>query len=125
MLAQRTQESTGEIRETIDAIQKQVSSTVDVMNRCNEHAHSNIERAENAGRSFDNVNGAMTNITDRSTQVAAASEQQSAVAEEVSQNIYNIREVATRNTEISKRMMSSSEELATLIVDLKSMLKAI
>ena len=125
VLAQRTQESTGEIRETIDAIQKQVSSTVDVMNRCNEHAHSNIERAENAGRSFDNVNGAMTNITDRSTQVAAASEQQSAVAEEVSQNIYNIREVATRNTEISKRMMSSSEELATLIVDLKSMLKAI
>jgi len=67
----------------------------------------------------------MVNITDRSTQVAAASEEQSAVAEEVSRNICNIREVATENSDISKQMMKSSEELATLIVDLKSMLKAI
>jgi aerotaxis receptor len=125
VLAQRTQESTGEIRATIDSIQQQVSSTVDVMTRCNQYAHSNIERAENAGRSFDDVNGAMVNITDRSTQVAAASEEQSAVAEEVSRNICNIREVATENSDISKQMMKSSEELATLIVDLKSMLKAI
>lgn len=125
VLAQRTQESTGEIRATIDAIQKQVSTTVTVMGRCNEHAHSNIERAENAGRSFEDVNGAMNDITDRSTQVAAASEQQSAVAEEVSKNIENIRDVASENTEISKQMMNSSDELATLIIDLKSMLKAI
>ena len=67
----------------------------------------------------------MNDITDRSTQVAAASEQQSAVAEEVSKNIENIRDVASENTEISKQMMNSSDELATLIIDLKSMLKAI
>lgn len=125
VLAQRTQESTGEIRATIDAIQKQVSTTVDVMARCNEYAHSNIDRAENAGRSFDDVNGAMNTITDQSTQVAAASEEQSAVAEEVTRNIENIREVAAGNSEVSKQMMKSSEELSTLIVDLKSMLKAI
>ncbi len=125
VLAQRTQQSTGEIRDTIDAIQKQVATTVNVMTRCNDYAHSNIERAENAGRSFEDVNGAMNDITDRSTQVAAASEQQSSVAEEVSKNIENIREVASENSEISRQMMNSSQELATLITDLKSMLRAI
>ncbi|MAY42844.1 MULTISPECIES: PAS domain-containing methyl-accepting chemotaxis protein [unclassified Neptuniibacter] len=125
VLAQRTQESTGEIRATIDAIQKQVATTVDMMTRCNEHAHLNIERAENAGRSFDDVNLAMNNITDQSSQVAAASEQQSAVAEEVSRNVENIRAVAEGNSDISKQMMQSSEELSSLIVELKSMLKAI
>lgn len=124
-LAQRTQESTGEIGSTIDAIQKQVSMTVDIMARCNQHAHANIERAENTGRSFDDVDEAMINITDRSTQVATASEEQSAVAEEISQNIFNIREAARNNSEISKQMMDSSEELANLIVDLRSMLKTI
>lgn len=125
VLAQRTQESTNEIRETIDAIQQQVASTVTVMERCSSHAEENIERAERVGSSFDNVNEAMLNITDRSAQVAAASEEQSAVAEEVSRNIVNIREIATENNEIAKRTSQSSKELSNLVVDLKSMLKAI
>lgn len=125
ILAQRTQESTNEIRQTIDAIQSQVSSTVTVMERCSEHAQSNIQRAERVGDSFDNVNEAMLNITDRSSQVAAASEEQSAVAEEVSRNIVNIREIATENSDIAKRTTKSSQELSSLVVDLKSMLKAI
>ena len=125
ILAQRTQESTNEIRETIDAIQSQVSSTVTVMERCSAHAEANIQRAERVGDSFDNVNEAMLNITDRSAQVAAASEEQSAVAEEVSRNIVNIREIATENNDISKRTTKSSQELSNLVIDLKSMLKAI
>ena len=125
ILAKRTQESTSEIRNTIEAIQLQVADTVNVMTRCSAHAVENIKRAENVGQSFDDVNGAMLNITDRSTQVAAASEQQSAVAEEVSKNIETIREVASENNSISQKMQLSSKELSVLVTDLRSMLQAI
>lgn len=124
-LAQRTQESTTEIRNTIEAIQNQVSDTVNVMERCGSHAESNILRAENVGQSFEEVNEAMLDITDRSTQVAAASEQQSSVADEVSRNIESIRSVASENNDIAKRMKDSSSELTELVTDLKSMLQAI
>ena len=124
-LAQRTQESTSEIRDTIDAIQKQVEQTSAAMEKCSEQASSNIERAENVGASFENVNGAMHSITDSSTQVAAASEEQSAVAEEVSKNINSIRQIASQNFDISKHMKESSKELIGLVSDLKSMLQAI
>lgn len=125
VLAQRTQESTSEIKNTIEAIQNQVDQTTEVMERCTAHATDNINRAEDVGHSFEQVNGAMNSITDSSTQVAAASEEQSAVAEEVSQNIVSIREVAGQNHEISKKMTRSSEELSTLVKELKSMLQAI
>lgn len=125
VLAQRTRESTDEIRNTIDAIQQQVDTTVTAMQRCGANAQDNIERAESVGSSFDSVNGAMLDITDRSTQVAAASEQQSAVAEEVSRNITNIREIAAENNTIAQSTNESSKELSELVGDLKSMMKAI
>lgn len=124
-LAQRTQQSTTEIRTTIEAIQNQVSATVDVMDSCADHAKANIKRAEDVSQSFDDVNEAMLNITDRSTQVAAASEEQSSVADEVSRNIESIRSVSSENNEIAKRMKASSSELTDLVTDLKSMLQAI
>ncbi|MGH1461196.1 MAG: methyl-accepting chemotaxis protein [Neptuniibacter sp.] len=125
VLARRTRESTNEIRETIDAIQLQVDTTVDAMQRCGSNAQENIERAERVGSSFDSVNGAMLDITDRSTQVAAASEEQSAVSEEVSRNIANIREISAENNSIAQRTSASSQELSVLVNDLKSMMKAI
>lgn len=125
VLAQRTRESTDEIRDTIEAIQQQVTTTADAMQRCGSNAQSNIERAERVGSSFDSVNDAMLNITDRSTQVAAASEQQSATAEEVSRNIVNIREISMQNNEIAQQTNDSASELANLVSDLKSMMKAI
>jgi aerotaxis receptor len=125
VLAQRTQESTSEIRSTIDAIQKQVMHTTQAMKRCGIHASENIEKSKNVEASFESVNSEILSISDRSTQVAAASEEQSAVVEVVSKNIMNIRNVAEKNEHISHKMKESSTELTSLIIDLKSMLKAI
>jgi aerotaxis receptor len=125
VLAKRTQDSTSEIRDTIEAIQAQVLHTTEAMKRCSNHASDNIEKSRNVEASFESVSKEMMGISDSSTQVAAASEEQSAVAEEVSQNIVNIRTVAEQNEFIAREMSSSSVELTKLVVDLKSMLKAI
>ncbi|MEH6446812.1 MAG: PAS domain-containing methyl-accepting chemotaxis protein [Oceanospirillaceae bacterium] len=125
VLAKRTQDSTSEIRGTIDAIQKQVLHTTGAMKRCSDHAAENIEKSKNVETSFENVSTKMLSISDSSTQVAAASEEQSAVAEEVNRNIVNIRGVAEQNGLIAEKMKDSSADLSNLVIELKSMLKAI
>lgn len=125
VLAQRTQLSTNEIRETVDSIQQQVAHTSSAMERCGILASENISKSQGVEASLDELDSEMLIISDNSTQVAAASEQQSAVAEEVSKNIVNIRNVAEVNEQVSHEMKKTSDELAVLIIELNSMLKAI
>ncbi|WP_299183011.1 PAS domain-containing methyl-accepting chemotaxis protein [uncultured Neptuniibacter sp.] len=122
-LAQRTQTSTSEIRNTIEAIQKQVSVTADSMQRCSEQAQTGIQLANEATASFDAVSHAMTEVSDRCTQVASASEQQSAVSDEISNNILSIRNIASNNMEAAEKTNHASGNLHKLVNDLNSMMK--
>ncbi|SIS41556.1 PAS domain-containing methyl-accepting chemotaxis protein [Neptunomonas antarctica] len=124
VLAQRTQQSTSEIRTTIDSIQKQVDKTAQAMERCHQHAEVNIQHATQAGEAFTEATLAMVNITDRSIQVAAASEEQSAVSEEVSRNIHNIKDISAANKEAADRTTAASKDLNDLILELKATVKA-
>lgn len=124
VLAQRTQQSTSEIRQTVESIQKQVDRTAESMERCHHHAASNIKCAEEAGHAFNEANVAMIQISDRSIQVAAASEEQSAVSEEVSRNIHNIRDISESNKRSANKTAAASNDLNKLIGDLKSTVKA-
>ncbi|MGY8871844.1 MAG: methyl-accepting chemotaxis protein [Pseudomonadales bacterium] len=124
VLAQRTQQSTSEIRQTVESIQDKVDVTAQAMERCHRHAATNIQCAEEAGDAFQKANLAMIEITDRSTQVAAASEEQSAVSEEVSRNIHNIRNISSNNLAAAGKTADASKDLSQLILDLKSTVKA-
>jgi methyl-accepting chemotaxis protein len=124
VLAQRTQQSTSEIRQTVESIQDKVDVTAQAMERCHRHAATNIQCAEEAGDAFQKANLAMIEITDRSTQVAAASEEQSAVSEEVSRNIHNIRNISSNNLAAAGKTADASKDLSELILDLKSTVKA-
>jgi PAS domain S-box-containing protein len=125
LLAQRTQESVSEIRETIDSIQVQVTKTTEAMSQCKENASNAIGISKSVELSFDDVSNEILSISDNSALVATASKEQSEVAEEVSKNIMNIRSIAEENSHISQEMRDSSVELTSLVVDLRSMLKAI
>ncbi|WP_372738451.1 methyl-accepting chemotaxis protein [Neptunomonas sp.] len=124
VLAQRTTQSTSEIRRTVESIQNQVDLTAEAMERCHNHAAYNIQCAQEAGDAFQAANLAMTEISDRSTQVAAASEEQSAVSEEVSRNIHNIRDISEANKSAAQRTSAASIDLSSLILDLKATVKA-
>lgn len=124
VLAQRTTQSTSEIRRTVESIQDKVDLTAQAMQRCHNHAASNIQCAQDAGDAFQEANLAMIEISDRSTQVAAASEEQSAVSEEVSRNIYNIRDISEANRSAAEQTSAASNDLNNLILDLKATVKA-
>ncbi|WP_415903925.1 methyl-accepting chemotaxis protein [Neptuniibacter sp. QD48_55] len=122
-LAQRTQSSTSEIRNTIDSIQKQVEETANAMERCSGQAHKGIELAKEASHSFDQVSHAMTQVSDRCLQVASASEQQSAVSDEISNSILSIRNVASSNMDAADKTNHACDNLKVLVKDLNSLMK--
>lgn len=122
-LAQRTQSSTSEIRNTVEAIQKQVTITADTMGRCSEQAQKGIHLAQDASQSFDAVSHAMTEVSDRCIQVASASEQQSSVSDEISNNILSIRNIASDNMSAAEKTNHASDNLHQLVTELRSMMK--
>ncbi|WP_286240006.1 methyl-accepting chemotaxis protein [Neptuniibacter halophilus] len=122
-LAQRTQSSTSEIRNTVDQIHKQVEITAATMQRCSEQAEQGIRLAQDANQSFEQVSAAMTGVSDRCIQVASASEQQSSVSEEINNNVLNIRDIASRNLAASEITHNASVNLEKLVTELRSMLK--
>jgi methyl-accepting chemotaxis protein len=113
-LASRTQQSTAEIHEMIDSLQKGVKEAVQHMNKGRSQARSSVLKAEQASQSLNAITQAVTIIKDSSLQIASASTQQTNVTEEISRNIVNISQFAANTSEDSKEMFDKSLQLNLL-----------
>jgi len=113
-LAGRTQQSTEEINQVIDKLQKGSREAVDVMNKSREEAQSVVEQANKAGVSLSAISTAVGRINDMSAQIANAAEEQSATAEEMNRNITSISQMANETSSSAQQTASSSEDLARL-----------
>jgi len=119
-LAQRTQQSTQEIHEMIERLQKGTSNAVDAMEKSREQAQAGVEQAAEAGTSLDTIKSSVDLINDMNSQIASAAEEQSAVAEEINKNINNISHVAEQSAEAAQQNSAASEELARLAEELQN-----
>jgi methyl-accepting chemotaxis protein len=89
-LASRTQQSTQEIQNKVEILQKDASMAVTKMLHNREIADDTIELTTAAGTSLEAITQAVARITEMSDHIARAAEQQSEVANVVSQNIANV-----------------------------------
>jgi len=122
-LAQRTQESTKQIKHTIDTIQRHVNDTANTMQLSQEKAKSGLLHAEKAGQSFDQVANSVEAISQGSYQIASAAEQQSSVAEEISKNIVSIRDISDNSMQSVAQTHSATNKLSALVSDLSQIVK--
>ena len=113
-LAQRTQESTQEIRGIIERLQSESSKAVHVMDESRKRANSTVAEAANAGGALDAISSSITSMSDMNVQIASAVEQQRATAEEISRNIQAISDLAGQTADNAGRAASSSGDLADL-----------
>jgi methyl-accepting chemotaxis protein len=120
-LAQRTQQSTQEIRKMIESLQSGAKDAVKVMVEGKRQAQMSVEQAAKAGASLETITKVVTLITDMNTQIASAAEEQSAVAEEINRNIVNISQVAQQTSLDSQQVASSNQDFAKLSVQLESL----
>ncbi|WP_017092633.1 methyl-accepting chemotaxis protein, partial [Vibrio splendidus] len=95
-LAQRTQESTTEIRNMIEQLQAGASSVSNAMNQSKDTATDAVERAQQANSSLDRIRDAIQRISDMNIQIASAAEEQSLVAEEINNNTVKIKDLSTQ-----------------------------
>ncbi|MEX2333064.1 MAG: PAS domain-containing methyl-accepting chemotaxis protein, partial [Pseudohongiella sp.] len=122
-LAQRTQNSTVEIKDIISRIQNSTGSCVDSITDAQSKAQECVSYNRQAGQSYTSISKAVSDIRNMTFQVATAVEEQSAVAEEVNRNIVNIQGQSEKTSEASRSNADSSTRLAKDIAAMREMVK--
>ncbi|MGF1760370.1 methyl-accepting chemotaxis protein [Photobacterium sagamiensis] len=111
-LAQRTQQSTTEIRQMIEQLQSGASSAVTVMGQSKETASSTVIKAHEADEALERIRIAIQQISDMNMQIASAAEEQSLVAEEINSNTIKIKDLSVQ---VADAAGSSNDAMETQI----------
>ncbi|MFO7809674.1 methyl-accepting chemotaxis protein [Guyparkeria sp.] len=120
-LANRTQDSIGEIEQMIEKLQSGVREAVGVMERSSESARDTLDRTGHTQGLLDEIAQSVRQITDLSTQVASAVEEQTAVTEEINRNAVNIDQVSNESLDAIEQINTASADLARLAASLSEM----
>ena len=120
-LANRTAESTREIKTMIERLQTAARDAADAMRGGNDVAQISVKCAAEAGTALQQITAAVTNITQMNSHMATASMQQGEVADTINQNITNIASVADETAQHTDGLAQSSQSLAQLASELQIM----
>ncbi len=93
-LAQRTQQSTTEIRNMIDFLQSGANAVAVAMSHSKDTASSAVNQAQGANEALEKIRLAIHLISDMNIQIASAAEEQSLVAEEINNNTVKIKDLS-------------------------------
>ena len=120
-LAGKTQASTEEIHDMVEKLQNGTRSAVEAMNQGTEQAQATESLAAQADKALTNITESVSAINLANTQIASAAEEQGVVAEEVNQNVLAIRDQAYAISSGSTATKSSSDSLASVAQELKTL----
>lgn len=119
-LAARTQKSTEEIKNLIQALQQQVDQTVVQINQNTQRVGDTLIEAEHAYERLTTATEGMNAITDSSYQVAAAAEEQNQVTEEINRNISAIGDATQELERLSNCIYTASGNVDKITQDIDS-----
>lgn len=117
-LANRTQSSTRDIQERIDAMHRSAENAVLMMEKSRSRAEQSVEQAQAAGQSLNNISQSVTSISDMNQHIATAVEEQTVIAKDINQNFDRITEASTKVANESDQLKRSSDDLAQLALTL-------
>ena len=118
-LASRTQESTAEINEMIDKLQRGSQGAVDAMEQSKKFGDASVSASEEAGRSLDIVSGSISTINDMNATIATAAEGQTVTMQELSKSVDSIVMISQQSMSAAEDSEKVSQELAGLGEKLK------
>ena len=122
LLAQRTQQSTGEVQHMIDSLQKNTRAAVQVIQESSQASAKTVEQANIASASLEQITLALAALSDLNASIASSTLQQSHVAEEINQNINRVAGLAGTSTAAAQQASNASESLAQLARNLTGLL---
>ncbi|SQD78274.1 methyl-accepting chemotaxis protein [Moritella yayanosii] len=125
-LAARTQVSTAEIKETLDALTAGSSSAILAMDMTQETCQEAAKNTYTVAENLDHIASSVTKINDLNTQIATAAEEQSSVSHEVTRNMTAIREMAQElaingqaTAQESVNVAVANEQLKSIVAQFK------
>ncbi len=110
-LAQRTAESTREIRAMIDGLRESTDRVAGTMIRQQQQAEQSVEHSRAAGKTLRRVVNAIERINGMNTQIARATEQQSCSAVSVQAGVTEVQSRSRDAAERTVRARKQSEQL--------------
>jgi len=120
-LAERTTVATGDIGNTVRAMQTEVTESVNFMKEVRESVGKVLEHVNSTLKSIDEIVSYVEEVADMVQRIAVATEEQSSASEEVSHNMENIavitRELGNSIVEIKR----AAGDLSRLATELNSM----
>lgn len=118
-LAQRTQESTKEVRLVIEQLQKGTRDTVASMKESCTLAQGNVRQAQAADRALQEISEAVERINDMNTHIASAAVQQTAVTLDIDRNVSDIHRISEHTAVDSQNALDASRALTRLTEQLQ------
>lgn len=121
-LAKRTQDSTAEIQQIIEAVQRGATNAMNAMKTSQGKTGATLKMAGQAGQSINQITQSITAILGMNMQIATAAEEQSYTAEEINKNIIQVvnlidslNQDARKSEQIARRLDDTTKDLETQI----------
>ena len=121
-LAKRTQDSTAEIQQIIEAVQQGAAKAMHAMKTSQEKTGVTLEMAGQAGQAINQITRSISAILGMNMQIATAAEEQSYTAEEINKNIgkvvgliSNLNRDAQESAQIARQLDNTAKGLETQI----------
>jgi methyl-accepting chemotaxis protein len=109
-LAQKTQQSTTEIRSMIEQLQSGASLVAGAMNESKNTAVDAVEQSQAADGALQRIRSAIQQISDMNIHIASAAEEQSLVAEEINTNTVKIKDITNQVSAAASQANQESKE---------------
>lgn len=121
-LAKRTQDSTAEIQQIIEAVQLGATKVMHAMKASQEKTGVTLEMAGQAGQSINQITQSISSILGMNMQIATAAEEQSYAAEEINKNVVKVVNLisdlnrdAQQSAQIAQQLDNTAKGLETQI----------
>jgi methyl-accepting chemotaxis protein len=114
VLAQKTQESTGNIQQMISNLQSGSDRASSSMQETLGKAQDGARKVERAGELLLEIAEGVASISDRNLQIASAAEEQTAVSEDINRNVNEINDLVIQVSVGAEQTAITSQELARL-----------
>ncbi|GAB2996421.1 methyl-accepting chemotaxis protein [Psychrosphaera aestuarii] len=118
-LASKTQESTQEIQNMIEQLQRGSKSAVSVMNHSKTQADLCVSQTEQATLALNNITDSVHQANDMSEQIVSAAKEQNQVSNEISERLESIVAIAEQTASGATQTDLSSQEVARLAEELR------
>ena len=120
-LATRTQQSTSEIKISIEALQSKMVSAVAMMQEARQKAQHESEQIEQSAESLAEIAGSVSVITNMNSKIFELTSEQAELAREIEQNIDSINSISTDTRNEAQQTNEVSLSLAQIAGQLQGL----